>query len=81
MWDLRRLPGAEQLEITREWSGILTQGTEATATLTVRNGGGIPIEVASTDFVNSSLCDSARERRGACRARTRGTGNLRGQSS
>ena len=57
VWDLRRLPSPPQLEITRAWSGILTQGTQGTATLTVRNGDGIPIEAALTDFSNSSLCD------------------------
>jgi len=61
VWDLRRLPDAEQLEVTREWSGILTQGTDGNATLTVRNGGAVAIDVALTDFVHPSLCDSARE--------------------
>ena len=60
MWDLRRLPSAPQLEVTRAWSGILTQGTQGTATLTVRNGGSIPIEAALTDFVRTRACATRR---------------------
>ena len=57
-WDLRRLPGSSLIEVTRAWSGVLTQGASATATLIVRNAGDIPIDLALTDYANATWSDN-----------------------
>jgi len=53
--NLRRLPPASDLMVTRSWGEALELGLPATITIDVENRGRVPIEVRASDYVSPSL--------------------------
>jgi uncharacterized protein (DUF58 family) len=54
-FDLRRIPPAEQLTVTRTWHDPLSLGRPASVGLTVENHGSQAVDVRLADYTNSSL--------------------------
>jgi uncharacterized protein (DUF58 family) len=53
--NLRRLPAASNLVVTRAWSGALMQGSPARVTIEVMNHGRAAIDLRASDYASPSL--------------------------
>ena len=55
LFNLRRLPSAALLSVSRSWSAPLTLGTSTTVLVDVRNRSAVAIDVRLTDYVSAAL--------------------------